>query len=1166
MIRRILPLGLLFTVFGFVQTEVMAQCGTTPVAGDMTIASNTTLSGTYNISGVFTVNAGVTVTVESFASNGCGELVINAAEINIVGDIIADGAGFVGGTGGGGGTSGNNTDALTGCVDKDNCLVIDVDPGVGGAAASGPGAGAGGSNGTQGVGPKQQCQNFGDEFGFVPGAGGAGGGGGGSYAATGGSGAAGGNGAAYNSGNFSGMGIAGCASPTAGTGGGGGTPGAAYGTPTGTDIDKGSGGAGAGGGGKSASNGAFASNGGNGGGLIILNSTGVLSVLGTVSASGSTGGAGGAGGNGGITTDCCTDACNECGERTYSSGAGGGAGGGGGSGGGIYITAMGLATVTGTLRTEGGNGGSAGSGGNGTSACTYNDFFCGSNSGSSNAGSAGNLGGGGSGGRIKIFQNACLPNNLGATFLLGGGNGNGGAASIGSSHIGDLPGITPPTVSVTSDSTSCFGLMDGSATAVVSGGTAPFTYSWSPSGGNSDVASGLAAGLYSVTVTDDNGCEVTESVVVEQPDTLTVAIFGVLDVDCFGANNGEASAMSFGGTLPHTYAWDDPMLQIGTTAQNLPAGTWTVTVTDDNGCTAAESVDIIEPAAFDASATVDQNVSCFGGNDGQATATVNGGGIVTYQWDDPSNQTTAVAGGLPAGTWTVTVSSSSTCDTVISVTITEPAELLPIAVENTPISCNGGADGIAAVTQTGGTGPFTYQWDDPNLQTSDIATGLEAGTYNVVVTDDNGCTASASVDVTEPAPIVIAVDITHSPCFGENGGEITANVSGGTSPYTYLWDDALSQTTQTATGLIAGSYEVVVTDDNGCTGTFSNIILNEASEIVITLDPVENVSCFGGSDASITSNVTGGTPGYTYQWDDPANQTTSMADGLSTGSYILTVTDSSGCVVSTQTTVIVEPDSLIASAGVNTPVTCVGGDDGDAEVLVTGGTGPYSYQWNDEDGQTGMIAIGLQAGDYSVVVTDNNGCVDSAMVTVDPPVDSLIANFTIDPQSGLQPLTVHVDNQSTGGDQFIWTWGDGNMSETFNLDTFSYSYEDSGSIEIMMVAFDILTGCSDTAFATLYITPTSLLDIPNVFTPDGDNFNDVFLPDVRNLTSFHGQIFNRWGEKVYDWNGSRGGWDGRSVAGIELPAGTYYYVISGVGVDGINETEYEFNGSVTLIR
>lgn len=1166
MIRSFLSLCLSVVFCVLVQQDSLAQCGTTPVTGDMTISTNTTLSGTYNISGTFTVNAGITVTVESFASNGCGELVINAAAINIIGNINADGAGFVGGTGGAGGTAGNNTDALTGCVDKDNCLVIDVDPGVAGAAGSGPGAGLGGGNGTQGVGPKQQCQNFGDEYGFVPGAGGAGGGGGGSYGAVASAGAAGGAGAAYNSGNFSGMDLAGCASPSAGTGGSGGGVGASYGTPTGNDINKGSAGAGAGGGGKSAGNGGFASNGGNGGGLISLNSTGPLSVLGTVSASGAAGGSGGTGGNGGITTDCCSDPCNECGERTYSSGAGGGAGAGGGSGGGIYISSAGLATVTGTLRTEGGNGGTAGGGGNGTSACTYSELFCGSNSGSSNAGFSGNLGGAGSGGRIKIFQNACLPNDLNATFLLNGGNGNGNAGA-GTSHIGDIPGIVPPTVSTSSESVSCFGLSDGTATAVASGGTAPFSYSWSPTGGNADVATGLAAGLYSVTVTDGNGCEVTESVTVGQPDTLTVAVFGVLDSDCFGADNGEASAMSFGGTLPHTYSWNDPGLQVGTTAQNLPAGTWMVTVTDDNGCTASESFDITEPPAFNASVTVDQQVSCFGGSDGQATASVTGGGgSISYLWNDPNNQTTAVAAGLPAGNWTVTVSSSATCDTVISVTITEPLELVPIAVQNTPVDCNGGASGIAAVTQTGGTGPFTYQWDDPNLQTTNLATGLEAGTYNVVVTDANNCTATASVNITQPSPIVIAVNITHAPCFGENGGEITANVSGGTPTYSYLWSDPFNQVNQTATGLVAGTYDVVVTDANGCTAAFNNIILTQPDEIVITLDPVENVSCFGGSDASVSAIVTGGTPGYSYLWDDPASQTDSIADGLTIGSYILTVTDASGCEMPTQTTIILQPDSLIASAGVNTPVTCAGGEDGVGEVLAVGGSTPYSYQWNDAGNQTGSMAIGLEAGTYTVVVTDDNGCVDSTSVTVNPPVDSLLANFIISPQSGLQPVTVHVDNLSSGGDQFVWTWGDGNVSETFTLDTFSYAYLDSGALEVMMIAYDITTGCSDTAFATLYITPTSLLDIPNVFTPNDDNFNDVFLPDVRNLTSFRGQIFNRWGEKVYDWNGPRGGWDGRSVSGIELPAGTYYYVISGVGIDGDNETDYEFNGSVTLIR
>ncbi|MGB1317171.1 MAG: SprB repeat-containing protein, partial [Flavobacteriales bacterium] len=500
--KKVCLLALLPVAVLFVQTTAFAQCGTTPINGDFIISSDMSLSGTYNITGLFRVDSGVVCTVTPYSSGGCGELVINAADIEIIGDIVGDASGFAGGTAGSAGTAGNNVGALTGCLDKDNCLVVDVDGGSAGGVGSGPGAGLPGGAGTLGMGPKQQCQDFDDEYGFIGGAGGGGSAGGGSYGGLANAGGIGGSGAAYNSGNFSGMDLAGCASPQAGTGGSAGPVGVTYGTPTGTDIELGSGGAGSGGGGKSASNGGVGSSGGAGGGLVVLNATGDLTVAGNISVDGETSGAGGNGGAGAITADCCEDLfCNGCDERTFSSGAGGGGGSGGGSGGGIMLSAFGVTDITGTLRSIGGNGGTGGAGGAGAGSCSHSTLVCSGTSGSTNAGTSGELGGGGSGGRIKVFQNPCQSNNINASILINGGNGFGGVAEDGSYHLGSLGNIIAPTLSSTTDSVSCFGLADGEATVTVNGGTAPFTYSWSPMGGTAATATNLTAGSYDVMVT-----------------------------------------------------------------------------------------------------------------------------------------------------------------------------------------------------------------------------------------------------------------------------------------------------------------------------------------------------------------------------------------------------------------------------------------------------------------------------------------------------------------------------------------------------------------------------------------------------------------------------------------------------------------------------------------
>ena len=1174
--RKVYFLSLVSLLLTSFTIETMAQCGTTPITGDLIISSNQNLSGTYNVSGLFRVEPGVVVTVTPYSTGGCGELIVNASTIEVIGDIIADGAGFVGGAGGAGATAGSNAGALTGCIDKNNCLTVSVNGGSAGSAGSGPGAGASGNNGSNGIGPKQECQNLDDDYGFVGGAGGAGGSGGGSYGGVGNIGATGGNGAAYNAANFSGMSLAGCASPAAGNGGVGGTVGGTYGTATGTDIDLGSGGAGAGGGGKSAGNGGSGAVGGSGGGLIALYSSGDMTVAGNLSVNGNVSGSGGNGGNGGTTTGCCDDTCNDCGERTFSSGAGGGGGAGGGSGGGILLEAFGLSNITGTLRSVGGNGGLGGAGGAGNSGCSYSNFFCGSNSGNTNAGASGSQGGGGSGGRIKIFQNPCQANVISASILINGGNGAGGAAADGTYFLGDVANVVSPTVTSSADSVSCFGLADGAASVVVNGGTGPFTYSWSPLGGNAASATGLPAGSYDVTVIDANQCEVVETVVVLQPDTLTAQVFGTIDAECFSSNTGEASVMAMGGTGPFTYSWNDPQNQITATAIDLPTGSWIAEVTDANGCVATDTADVGQPTPFAATVTVNQDVSCFGQFDGQATVSANGSNL-TYAWNDPSFQTTATASNLPGGSWNVTVSSSQTCDTTLTVVIDEPAELALLAVENQPVSCTGGNDGVALVTGLGGTPPYSYQWDDSNLQTTASATGLPAGTYNVVVTDANQCTETASVVITEASAISIAVDIDSASCNGLSDGQILAIVSGGNPGYTYEWSPG-AVTGNPLTGIPAGSYSLTVTDNNGCEAGFQNILVQEPIAIVLSLVQEQDVSCNGASDGQAEISALGGTPSFTYVWDDPTSQSTALAGGLAPGTYSVEVTDANGCTAEWLNVNITEPDSLFVTVASTTPLTCDYSEDGSIEMQVVGGTSPYNYQWNDPSAQSGSTAMDLGAGAYTVTVTDANGCVAQATGTIDLPVNSLTAGFSISPETGQQPLDITVTNTSEGATAYEWNFGDGNTITKFDSSAFQYLYADSGSFSITLIAYNDVTGCSDTLVLEngVYIEPTSLIVVPNVITPNGDGINDIFPIDpiendffpfkIRNIYDFKGEVYNRWGEKVFQWTQALGGWDGRTTSGLELEAGTYYYIITAKGTDGDAVTDYEFNGDVTLIK
>lgn len=718
-----------------------SQCASTDITGDLIISADQELTGTYNVSGLFQIDAGITVTVTPFSTNGCGEFSIYAASINIQGNINADFAGYAGGVGGGGSTTGTNIQYLTSCNDKDNCYAVNVNGGLAGSAGSGTGGGNSGLNGGGGIGPKQKCENIDDTYGLVGGAGGGGGGGGGSYGANAGTGGNGGAGVA--SGSFSGMSVSSCAAPAAGSAGNGGGVSAAYGTLDLLDIEIGSGGAGAGGGGKSYYDGTSGGAGGAGGGKILLSSTTTLIIAGTLSAQGSTGLNGGNGGAGGKTSRCCSDACDGCDETTYSAGAGGGGGAGGGAGGGILLQASDDLMLTGTLRAEGGNGGLGGQGGAGASPCNYGgNFACNGNSGATNAGATGTMGGGGSGGRIKVFQNPCRENVLSGNILLNGGNGNGGAAETGTINYGNIFGVDIPTLTANATNITCAGETDGMATANAAGGLQPYSYLWTDGNAQTtQVASGLSAGDYTVTITDDNGCSVSATATIAEPEMLSLS--AVVTNPCSGGT-GSIDLTTAGGTPAYTFSW----LPNGETTDDLTAlaeGTYDITVMDANGCEATGSYTV---TAITLTITPDvHDETCAGLEDGSIDLTVSGGsGNYTYLWS--GSETTQNLSSLAAGPYDVTVT-----DTDNSCTATQS------------FTIQSGPSYTATITQDGDTltssVAVSYQWYLNGVlienATSQTYTIIESGTYYCVVTNQSCEFTSNSIEASCICSIPIGI-------------------------------------------------------------------------------------------------------------------------------------------------------------------------------------------------------------------------------------------------------------------------------------------------------------------------------------------------------------------------------------------------------------------------
>ncbi|MUV04437.1 hypothetical protein GN157_12025, partial [Flavobacterium rakeshii] len=562
--------------------------------------------------------------------------------------------------------------------------------------------------------------------------------------------------------------------------------------------------------------------------------------------------------------------------------------------------------------------------------------------------------------------------------------------------------VTQPAVlsaSAVSTPPACNNGNNGTATVTVTGGNPPYTYAWS-NGGTSENLHGLTPGTYSVTVTDDKGCTTTASTTVNNPPALTAT--GVAtNVSCNGGNNGSIDLTVTNGSGLYDFAWSNGAFTEDLTG--LSPGTYTVTVSDLIGCTTTASITITQPTVLNASAMVDANVSCNSGNDGEATASATGGTApYNYLWSNGA--TTASIAGVPAGTYTVTVTDANSCTDTANVTITQPTALNASAI-STNVSCNGGSNGTVDLTVVGGTPPYTFAWS--NTATTEDMTGLTAGTYNVTVTDSKGCTATASATITEPTVLMASAVTTDVSCNGGSNGTVDLTVTGGTAPYTFTWSN--TATTEDMTGLTAGTYDVTVTDAKGCTTTASATV-NEPAALIASLNSQTNIACNGESTGSASITVNGGNPPYAYSWSNGG--TTATINNLAAGTYFVTVTDNKGCTASASAT-LTEPTALIASASVDSNVSCNAGNDGAATASATGGEGSYSYLWS--NGATTASIAGVVAGTYTVTITDTNSCTDTASVTITQPTEIVVTTSVLSQPSCNGDTTAGATASATGG-------------------------------------------------------------------------------------------------------------------------------------------------------
>ena len=521
---------------------------------------------------------------------------------------------------------------------------------------------------------------------------------------------------------------------------------------------------------------------------------------------------------------------------------------------------------------------------------------------------------------------------------------------------------------LTSTSASCSYSSNGSASSTIVSGTGPYQYLWS-SGASAAVANGLAAGLYHSTVTDHDGCTVTDTITVYAPPAIVFSAPVITPVSCVGGSNGSATVSASGGAGNISYTWSSG----GNTAAatNLAAGSYTVTATDVNLCTATMSVVVSTLPPVVVSLTT-SNVSCFGGADGNLLA-VTTGGTAPYNYIWSNAATTNPVTGLALGGYSVTATDNAGCTATAGSNITQPQMLTASAVPQN-VSCFNAANGTIILSITGGSTPYAFLWSDGSQLEN--RTGLAPGYYAVTVTDAHSCIDTTSATITQPTPLVMTDTVTNATCYGASNGAIDLDVSGGTPPYSYNW--GIGVTSQDATNLPADTYYPSVTDNAGCMVN-AVVQVTSPSEIVFPLATVTNVTCFGGSNGIVEEFPVGGVGSYTYTWN---GQSAGNPDsGLSAGRDAVIVTDANNC-TAVDSVVVGQPPLLSLSIN-GTDALCFNGPDGSAVDMVTGGTQPYSYLWS--NGQTKQNAISLLAGLYVSTVTDQLGCTASSSVLISSP-------------------------------------------------------------------------------------------------------------------------------------------------------------------------------------
>ncbi len=729
----------------------------------------------------------------------------------------------------------------------------------------------------------------------------------------------------------------------------------------------------------------------------------------------------------------------------------------------------------------------------------------------------------------------------------------GGCVVTGTTNLGSVNLMSG---TVTTTSVLCNGASTATASLSITGGSGSYSYTWTPTAQTTSVATGLAAGIYTVTSNDlSNSCTVTRTLQIIQPPALTLTAAASTPSACIGNSITLTANINGGSGAGYNYTWTaGPNLNTYVVSQTGGTYVYTVSASDGNNCVKVNSVSV--NFINNPNLTVTNSTICIG-----QVASLTANGATSYVWN-PGAFIGSTYTASPANTTTMTVTGANGACTATMNAVVYVNPLPVINMASTNVVCNGQLNGTSTANVVGGNGPFNFVWSTFPVQNTSTALGLGAGNYNVVVTDNNGCVSTGTSAITQPAALTLVINSnTTSVCAG-SPINLNAIAAGGTGAINYVWAAGPNTAAYSVTQNIPGNYmySVTATDANACViGQNINLTYNPQPTVTATSATVcaGNVAILSASGAN------------TYLWL-PSGATGSTFTTTATNSGNITVIGSAiGCTGQAITNIVVNPlpnISASSSALSGCIPLCVDLKSSTSSNIVT-----YNWTINNAgiSGNNMTNHCFQTSGNYSVglSVTDVNGCMNSSN-----PINIIIdahpvADFNYDP---IKPLAsadlVSFTDASYAANIVSWNWYFMNNAQyTSTLQNPTFTYADAGEYVIALVVKSD-KGCSDTILKSILVGEDFGIYMPNSFTPNGDGLNDIFYGKGFGIKKFEMQIFDRWGEKVFTSTDLNEAWDGTFAAKggtKQIQEGVYTWRIKLTNVFGKSK---ELTGHVTLIK